>query len=440
MMNIIDRRLNPKGKSLANRQRFLRRARAQIIKAVRDASGSRSIQDINNGEKISIPADGLREPSFRRSGDGGVRDVVVPGNKEYVEGDRIKKPEKEGGEGGGSDGSPDGEGQDDFAFVLSRDEFLDIFLDDLELPDLIKKKLKQTESTTPTRAGYSVTGSPANLNIVRTMRNSLSRRIALNRPKPAELRDLEDEIRRLEESGADPERLSQLRVEFDRLVAKSRRIPYIDPLDVRYSRFEHVPKPVTQAVMFCLMDVSGSMTEHMKDLAKRFFMLLYLFLSRRYRHVDVVFIRHTHQAEEVNEDTFFYSTETGGTVVSTALEEMDRVVKDRYSPADWNIYCAQASDGDNTSSDNAKTAGLLEEVILPVTQYFAYIEVGAEYKDWLGRDSDLWRTYKLAGKEAGNFAMRRVRVRSQIFPVFRDLFSRERGDSAAWRLGEEVAP
>ncbi len=436
-MNIIDRRLNPQGKSLANRQRFLRRARAQIVKAVREASGSRSIQDIGNGEKISIPMDGLREPSFHRAAKGGIRDYVVPGNKEYVEGDRIKKPEEEDGEGGGNQGRPDGEGADDFAFVLSKEEFLDIFLDDLELPDLVKKKMKQTESTTPMRAGYSVTGSPANLNIVRTMRNSLSRRIALRRPKPAELAELEEEIRALEESGLDPERLSVLRLEFDRLVARSKRVPYIDPLDVRYSRFEHVPKPITQAVMFCLMDVSGSMTEHMKDLAKRFFMLLYLFLSRRYRHVDVVFIRHTHEAEEVDEDTFFYSTETGGTVVSTALEEMRKVIEDRYPVGDWNIYCAQASDGDNTSSDNAKTAGLLEDVILPACQYFAYIEVGAEYKDWLGRDSDLWRTYKQVIKPGGHLAMRRVRVRSQIFPVFRDLFAKERHDSTTWAAGGE---
>jgi len=436
-MNIIDRRLNPSGKSLANRQRFLRRARAQIVKAVRDASGSRSILDIGNGEKISIPADGLREPSFRRASQGGIRDYVVPGNKEYVEGDHIKKPEKEDGGEGGSEGSPDGEGQDDFAFVLSREEFLDIFLDDLELPDLVKKKMKQTESSVPSRAGYSVTGSPANLNIVRTMRNSLSRRIALKRPKPADLALLEEEIRALDESGDDPERLSALRLEFDRLVARSRRVPYIDPLDVRYSRFEHVPRPVTQAVMFCLMDVSGSMTEHMKDLAKRFFMLLYLFLSRRYRQVDVVFIRHTHEAEEVDEETFFYSTETGGTVVSTALAEMKRVIDERYPPADWNIYGAQASDGDNTSSDNPRTVGLLEDMILPACQYFAYVEVGAEYKDWLGRDSDLWRTYKQVLKPEGNLAMRRVRVRSQIFPVFRDLFSKERNDNATWAAGGE---
>jgi uncharacterized sporulation protein YeaH/YhbH (DUF444 family) len=428
-MNVIDRRLNPKGKSLANRQRFLRRARAQIVKAVREASGERSIQDIANGERISIPTDGLREPNFRRVSHGGVRDHVVPGNKEYVEGDQIRKPQ--GGDGeGGSEGSPDGSGDDDFVFVLTKEEFLDIFLDDLELPDLVKRKIKQTESTTLMRAGFSVTGSPSNLSIIRTMRNSLSRRIALKRPKPADIAALEEQIRALEESGDDPEELSALRVEFDRQVCKSRRVPYIDPLDVRYNRFEHVPKPITQAVMFCLMDVSGSMTEHMKDLAKRFFMLLFLFLGRRYRHLELVFIRHTHEAKEVDEETFFYSTETGGTVVSTALAEMKRVVDERYPPADWNIYAAQASDGDNTSSDNGRAAGLLQDVILPLCQYFAYIEVGAEYKDWLGRETDLWRTYKTIIKPGGNLAMRKVRVRSHIFPVFRDLFAKDRQNAA----------
>ncbi len=428
-MNIIDRRLNPKGKSLANRQRFLRRARQQILKAVREASGERSITDIQSGERISIPMDGLREPHFRRSPHGGVRDHVVPGNREYVEGDLIPKPPMGGGGDGGSEGSPDGGGEDDFRFLLSKDEFLDIFLDDLELPDLQKKKMRQSESFTLTRAGFTVTGSPANLNLLRTMRNSLSRRIALKRPKPHEMKALEAEIRRLEETGEDPDRLSGLRVEFDRLWAKSRRVPYIDPLDVRFNRFEQVPKPVTQAVMFCLMDVSGSMTEHMKDLAKRFFMLLYLFLNRRYTHVDIVFIRHTHEAKEVDEETFFYSTETGGTVVSTALQEMRRVIAERYPPGDWNIYAAQASDGDNTSSDNGLAAALLEDVILPACQYFAYIEVGAEYKDWLGRETDLWRTYKAVARPGGNMAMRKVRVRSQIFPVFRDLFSKERADA-----------
>ena len=178
--------------------------------------------------------------------------------------------------------------------------------------------------------------------------------------------------------------------------------------------------------MFCLMDVSGSMSEHMKDLAKRFFMLLYLFLSRRYGPVDIVFIRHTHHAKVVDEEEFFHSAETGGTVVSTALAEMKAVIEARYPPSDWNIYAAQASDGDNNTADNAETLNLLQNSILPVTQYFAYIEVGADYKDWLGRESDLWRTYKPLEDKEKNLAMRRVKAANQIYPVFRELFARER--------------
>ncbi len=175
------------------------------------------------------------------------------------------------------------------------------------------------------RAGYSVTGSPANLALMRTVRNSLSRRIALQRPKADELQRAARRDRRARvRTARRPARRLELEEELARKMRRTGLIPYIDPLDVRYRRFEPQPKPVAQAVMFCLMDVSGSMTEHMKDLAKRFYVLLYIFLKRRYKHVDVVFIRHTHQAQEVDEETFFNSPETGGTVVSTALEEMQR--------------------------------------------------------------------------------------------------------------------
>src|SRR3546814_4446512 len=112
--------------------------------------------------------------------------------------------------------------------------------------------------------------------------------------------------------------LGRLREERDRLERRRRLISYIDPIDLRYRRYEHHPKPIAQAVMFCLMDVSGSMTEHMKDLAKRFFALLHLFLSRCYEHVEVVFIHHTDRAAEVDEQTFFYSTVTGGTQIGRA--------------------------------------------------------------------------------------------------------------------------
>lgn len=427
-MHIVDRRLNPGGKSLANRQRFLRRAKALVKRAVRDGSKERSIKDLEHGGEVSIPLDGVREPRFHRSSSGGKRDYLLPGNREYVEGESIPRPPGGGG-GSGSQGSADGGGEDDFRFALSHEEFVDLFLEDLELPDLAKRKLATTESVSWRRAGYSVTGSPANLSLSRTMRNSLSRRIAMRRPRTTSIQALQDEIADLERTGDNPFRLEEAQEELARLLKRSRAIPWIDPIDLRYRRSEPYPRPVAQAVMFCLMDVSGSMTEHMKDLAKRFFTLLYLFLKRRYKHVEIVFIRHTHEAAEVDEETFFYSSETGGTVVSTALEEMRRVMAERFRPEDWNIYAAQASDGDNTSSDNAKTAALLTQEILPACQYFAYLEVGREDDPSpMGfgyRQSDLWRTYDLLRDGGAQIAMRKVRHRRDIYPVFRELFQKK---------------
>ena len=279
------------------------------------------------------------------------------------------------------------------------------------------------------RAGYSVSGSPTNLALNRTVRNSLSRRIALRRPKAEEIQRLRDEIAALSADEDAKEQRLELEEQLRRALRRTSLIPYIDPLDVRYKRFEAHPKPVAQAVMFCLMDVSGSMTEHMKDLAKRFYVLLYIFLKRRYKNVDVVFIRHTHQAQEVDEDTFFHSPETGGTVVSTALDEMRRIVEERYSPDSWNIYAAQASDGDNTASDNDRTANLLTKVILPACQYYAYLEVGRDSEHFppgfIRRDSDLWQTYTAICRSGVPMAMRKVGHRRDIYPVFRELFARK---------------
>ena len=433
-MHIVDRRLNPSGKNLANRQRFMRRAKSMIRKAVHESSGSRSIKDADEGGEVVLPAQGVQEPSLHRSATGGIRDHLLPGNKEYIPGDTIPRPQGGGG-GRGSEGSPDGDGEDDFRFALSRDEFVDLFLEDLELPDLAKRKVVSAEAVTYHRAGYSVSGSPANLALNRTVRNSLSRRIALRRPKKDELDALQEAIEAFGDEEEHAEKRLALEEELRRKQRRTTLIPYIDPLDVRYKRFESIPKPVAQAVMFCLMDVSGSMTEHMKDLAKRFFVLLYIFLKRRYKNVDVVFIRHTHQASEVDEDTFFNSPETGGTVVSTALEEMQNVVAERYSPDNWNIYAAQASDGDNTASDNDRTARLLTETILPACQYYAYLEVGRDSEHFppgfIRRDSDLWQTYTAIVRSGAPLAMRKVGHRRDIYPVFRELFAKKTGSEAA---------
>jgi uncharacterized sporulation protein YeaH/YhbH (DUF444 family) len=385
-IHIVDRRLNPGSKSLENRQRFLRRAKALVQGAVKKSSQDRDIKDVLEGGEVSVPIDGMDEPRFRR--EGGTRDMVLPGNKKFVEGDILPRPS--GGSGKGGRQAGEGDSEDAFRFVLSRDEFVDLFLDDLELPDLAKRKLAEVESEGIRRAGYSTSGSPANISISRTVSRALARRVALRRPRPEALAELETELETCSE-----ERRAEVLAEIEALKTKIRRIPFIDPIDIRYRRFETVPKPVAQAVMFCLMDVSGSMTEHMKDLAKRFYMLLYVFLKRRYRHVEIVFIRHTDRAEEVDEQTFFHGPASGGTLVSSALEAMHDIVRTRFRPADWNIYAAQASDGDNSYADGELTGRLLTDMILPVTQFFAYLEVGQENGlSYEMPNSALWTLYE----------------------------------------------
>jgi len=382
-MYIVDRRLNPSGKSLENRQRFLRRAKALVQGAVKKSSQSRDIKEVLEGGEVEIPLDGMSEPRLRR--EGGTRDMVLPGNKKFTEGDML--PRSGGGGGGRPKGAGSGDSEDAFRFVLTRNEFIDLFLDDLELPDLAKRRLTSTEGEGLQRAGYTTSGSPANISISRTMRLALARRVALRRPRPLTIEELEEEA-----AEAKGERLAELLEEIEALKSKMKRIPYIDPIDIRFRRFETVPKPVAQAVMFCLMDVSGSMSEHMKDLAKRFYMLLYVFLTRRYRHVDIVFIRHTDKAEEVDEDTFFHGPASGGTLVSSALAAMHEIVRERYSPSDWNIYAAQASDGDNAHSDSEVTGQLLTDLILPAVQFFAYLEVSESAVSMFEAmpDSSLW--------------------------------------------------
>lgn len=413
-MHIVDRRLNPNSKSLENRQRFLRRAKAQVQEAVRNVSGGRDMGDALEGGEVSIPSDGVREPRFRTA-PGDLQEHVLPGNKTFNEGDILPRPSG----GGGRGGAGEGEGEDAFTFMLTREEFLELFLDDLELPDMAKRRLATTEREGLRRAGYQTTGSPTSLSITRTMQLALVRRTALRRPSSRVLAELEAE----RDGCKERDRRAALDAKIEAMQSRMRRIPYIDPIDVRYRRFEIEPKPVARAVMFCLMDVSGSMTEHMKDLAKRFYLLLYVFLTRRYKRVEVVFIRHTDRAEEVDEETFFRSPASGGTLVSSALAAMAKIVAERYSPDDWNIYAAQASDGDNAHGDGQLTAQLLTDEILPASQYFAYLEVGASsHLRQPMPDSPLWTLYERLRAEGAHLSMRRVEDRNEIYPVFRELF------------------
>jgi len=399
----------------------VRRAKADIRDAVKDALKKRKVTEVEGSERITIRSKSVREPSFNHGRDGGVRDYVLPGNQDYKAGDLIPKPQGGGGGGRGGKASADGSGEDDFVFTLSKDEFLDVFFEDLKLPNLVKNRLKDLKNPLPQRAGFTSDGPPAKLARIRTLRRSLARRIALKRPKTEDMARLEEEIARHEaETPPNEVLIAELKARLARMTRMRQTIAYVDPIDLQYNRFDKVPRPTTQAVMFCMMDASASMTENLKELAKRFFMLLHVFLSRHYKEVHVVFIRHTSTAAEVDEETFFRGVETGGTVISTALEEMDRIVKERYSPADWNIYAAQASDGDNIPDDMGHCIDLVESALLPASQYFAYIEVSEHSGPG---ETIVWHGYSELARRHKHFAMRRVTNPGEIFPVFHELFS-----------------
>ena len=452
MSVIIDRRLNDRNKSATNRQRFMRRYKAHLQRAVSDMVAERSIRDMERGGTVRIPTRDIAEPALRH-GAGGDRETVYPGNRKFTPGDRIPRPPSGGGKGKDGDGG-EGDGEDGFAFTLSREEFMALFFDDLELPNLMRTQLGEVVERKPQRAGYTPQGSPVNLSVPRSLRHAMGRRIALTGAARRRLdaleaqqradarhprgssaddassdtaaRDWFDPAEVGEDAGeSDPRAVAEAarraaEREIDALRARIRRVPFLDEIDLRYRHRVMVPRPVSQAVMFCLMDVSASMDERKKDLAKRFYTLLYLFLSRKYERVEVVFIRHTDDAEEVDEDRFFHDPKTGGTIVLTALQLMREIVDARFPPAQWNIYGAQASDGDAFGADPEKSRGFLADKLLPLTRYFAYIEVADEGSSRLSTLSAAYRRV-----ESERFVMRSVQGRGDIYPVFRQIFSRQ---------------
>jgi uncharacterized sporulation protein YeaH/YhbH (DUF444 family) len=417
---LIDRRLQGKNKSAINRERFLRRYKSQIKDAVGRAIKGRSITDIENGEKVSIPVKDVNEPNFGHA-HGGVWETINPGNKEYQKGDQFNRPRGGGGSGRGKAGNSDQQSEDDFIFELSREEFMNYFFEDLELPNMVKTQLTATTEFKNQRAGYNMSGTPSNIHVLRSLRGALGRRIAVGGSSRKSLIHAERELLALLEEGVplDDARVVELKRLIHHLHTKLLAIPFIDPFDLRYSNRIKVPKPMTQAVMFCIMDVSGSMDESRKDTAKRFFILLYLFLKRAYDKIEVVFIRHHTAAAEVDEEEFFHSRESGGTVVSSALHLLTKVISERYGSGEWNSYVAQASDGDNWDNDSVLCKQLLINTIMPAVQYYTYVEITD------GPPQNLWEQYAEVGDHHQHFAMQKIVTPADIYPVFRELFKKQ---------------
>ena len=438
---IIDRRLNPKGKSISNRQRFIRRAKKHLSERIHKNVVNRSITD-KGEENISIPTDGIQEPTFGSDHTTGDYDFILPGNKDFIKGDKIDKPKGGSGGGGGQSSSDSGSGEDEFQFSLSREEYLDIVFENLELPNLEEKNKENVTVWESHRAGYTTVGGPSQLNIEQSMIRSLGRRIALKFPKEKELKELQEEIDRLEEEiqyykeevkpmTKNRALIKELEIKRDKLAKRTKSIPFIDPIDLRFNNFVKYPKPTSSAVMICIMDVSASMGEREKELSKRFFLLLYLFLERKYEDVDIVFIRHHTEAVECSEEEFFHSKETGGTVVSSGLILAKQILKERYQQSEWNAYVAQASDGDNFASDIPDLEEVLVNSILPIVKFYTYVEIAGMYEQsrnfWSAHAgtsrSSMWELYEKLHEQWQNLVSKKVKDATEIVPVFREFFS-----------------
>lgn len=417
MAHFIDRRLNGKNKSSVNRQRFLNRHRQQIKDSIDDAITDRSVTDVSSGEHITIPKRDLSEPIFHQ-GKSGTKRRVHPGNDQFKAGDRIERSGESEGKGGDGAASNEGIGSDEFKFEISRDEYLDLLFDDLELPNLEAKENSQLLEFKMTRAGFSNAGLPNNINVIRSLKKSIARRIALTGSTRRQLKTLKAQLALLEGEIGNEALIKRIKTDIEQCEIRIKRVPFIDDFDLQFNNYAKVSLPTSKAVMFCIMDVSGSMDQSTKDIAKRFYILLYLFLSRSYQTIEVVFIRHHTQAKEVDEHEFFYSQETGGTVVSSALTLMHDIQQKRYPASQWNVYAAQASDGDNWNNDTPLCAKILNRDLLPNTRYFSYIEISQR------AHQSLWHSYETISREHPEFVIKHIQDTSDIYPVFRQLFAK----------------
>ena len=427
MAHFIDRRLNGKNKSTLNRQRFIRRYKKQIKEAVSDAINKRSVTDTSSGESISIPQRDISEPTFHQ-GKGGNREQIHPGNDQFSTGDKIKRPQGGQGSGGAGEGeaSDSGEGEDDFVFSISKDEYLDLLFEDLELPNLQQNQLDKLVQMKSHRAGFCSDGMPSNIDIVRSLQGSLARRVAMTAGKKRHLAELQMQLELLlAKEKPDIAAIALLEQEIAALQKSIAAVPFIDNYDLRFRNYEKQPHPTSKAVMFCIMDVSGSMDQATKDMAKRFYILLYQFLTRSYKDIEVVYIRHHTQAKEVDEQEFFYSQETGGTIVSSALKLMNEIIAERYHAGEWNIYAAQASDGDNWADDSPQCGEILRNKLLKDVRYYAYIEITTR------AHQSLWREYQNICQSHDNFAIQHIRAVEDIYPIFRELFKKSRQHQGA---------
>jgi len=440
----VDRRKTGRGKSLPNREKLLRRVKESIRAAkpedidaggVKGGAQSASKQLAN---PVKIARDALAEPTFRYASHSGEYEVVLPGNDKWLKGDEF--PMDGEGEGGGGGSGPGEDGEDDFVVNISRSEFFDVFFEDCALPDLEQTTEKELPEAVNKPAGFQKEGTPGQLSVIRSYRNSLGRRRALNGETYAEIERLEAEVEAynngtheqcayldLTEIGSiiyDLQvKIAELKATID---AKSGAA--FEKVDLRYRKTEKVMVKSADAVLIMAMDVSGSMDEERKRLGRKYFAMQYAFIKRKYPNTDLVFIWHTDHAEECDEETFFTTRMNGGTVISEAIVLAHQIIKERYDATQTNIYFSYAGDGDNFSYDNSKVIDAFENGFLGKLRHAVYIQVGEEMgSSWAGQSGQalFWNTMQSIANSTKKMHVVKVHNEGEVFTAFKKVYAKK---------------
>jgi uncharacterized sporulation protein YeaH/YhbH (DUF444 family) len=407
MSIIIDRRKNNKKGSLSNRNRYIQRQQAEIRAKIYKSLKQNSILNTD----LSIPVQvSTHEPTFHFESDSGVYDFVIPGNDEFMTGDVIKIKGQGQGQGGGNGEAGQGEDSEDgFMFNLTEDEYLDILFEGMELPNLEKVSSSNSDMVERHKAGFQNEGS--SLDLTATFKKSIMRRVALEAPLKKKLKELE-ELYALSPT-------EELLEEINLVKYKLSMVLFIDDVDVRFKRYEDTPIPMSKMVIFFVLDVSGSVDEYAKERAKRFYLLTYLFLKRMYEKHEIVFITFTDSALEVDEEEFFRSMRSGGTLFSSGLSLNKQIIEERYPPSEWNIYTVFCTDGDNTLSDMEPSSKLFKEVI-DLNQLFIYGHLHT-YNDSVFKSTQIKRQFE----HLQNFDYIELKVVDDVLSEFRKVFGKK---------------
>lgn len=404
-----------KDRSAEDRRRHRELVDEAIKKNIGNIIAEESIIGQSRDKKIKIPIKGIKEYQFIY---GKNSPGVGSGDGTEKRGDIIAE-DKAGKKGVGDGQAGNQEGEDIYETEVTIDELINYLFEDLNLPDIDKKKLSQLETIQSFRKlGYQLKGIPPRLAKRRSVIEKIKRKQASKRGFEEYSREREKDSDTYEYI-EDADNLQQPdNLDFHDN-AGTRRFPFMEE-DLRYHRVRITHKKDFNAVVICIMDVSGSMDQTKKYIARSFYFLLYQFIRLKYSNVDVAFVAHTTVAKEVNEDEFFHKGESGGTYISSGYEKALEIIEQRYNPASWNIYAFHCSDGDNWTEDNKRAVEYAKK-LCEVCNLFGYGEIVPGYYS----SGSTIKTEYHKNIRSKNFAIVTMQKREDVMPGLKKLLEKE---------------